>query len=84
MDSILTTKDLTKRYGHDENAVTALDHCSLAIPEGGKIAIVGESGSGKELFAQAIHNASPRREGPFVAINCGAIAPSLVESELFG
>ncbi len=50
MDSILTTKDLTKRYGHDENAVTALDHCSLAIPEGGKIAIVGESGSGKSTL----------------------------------
>ena len=48
------------------------------------VVLNGESGSGKELFAQAIHNASPRREGPFVAINCGAIAPSLVESELFG
>ena len=48
------------------------------------VVLNGESGVGKEVFAQAIHNASPRRQGPFVALNCGAIAASLVESELFG
>ncbi|SDW26482.1 Transcriptional regulator containing PAS, AAA-type ATPase, and DNA-binding Fis domains [Pseudomonas syringae] len=46
--------------------------------------ILGESGTGKELFAQAIHNASDRRGGPFVAVNCGAIPRELVQSELFG
>src|SRR5450830_118392 len=46
--------------------------------------ILGESGSGKELFAQAIHNASERCSGPFVAVNCGAIPRDLVQSELFG
>jgi transcriptional regulator with PAS, ATPase and Fis domain len=46
--------------------------------------LVGESGTGKELFAQAIHNASVRVHGPFVAINCSAIPESLVESALFG
>lgn len=46
--------------------------------------ILGESGTGKELFAQAVHNASPRSNGPFVAVNCGAIPHNLVQSELFG
>ncbi|MBY8972137.1 sigma 54-interacting transcriptional regulator [Pseudomonas sp. P867] len=46
--------------------------------------VLGESGTGKELFAQAIHNASERCNGPFVAVNCGAIPRDLVQSELFG
>lgn len=46
--------------------------------------LVGESGTGKELFAQAIHNASNRRNGPFISINCAAIPKELIGSELFG
>ncbi len=46
--------------------------------------LLGESGTGKELFAQAIHNASSRRKGPFVVVNCGALPRNLVQSELFG
>ncbi|MBZ4660846.1 MAG: sigma-54-dependent Fis family transcriptional regulator, partial [Desulfacinum sp.] len=48
------------------------------------ILIEGESGTGKEVFAQAVHSAGRRRAGPFVAVNCGAIPDTLIESELFG
>jgi Nif-specific regulatory protein len=55
-----------------------------AAPQPFTVLILGESGSGKELVAQALHRQSPRHDGPLVVLNCAAIAPTLIEAELFG
>jgi DNA-binding NtrC family response regulator len=60
------------------------DLIGRVAPTDASVLILGESGTGKELVAQTIHGLSRRREGPFVGVNCGAISPTLIESELFG
>lgn len=67
-DCMGKTKQIAKRMARSNSSVL----------------IIGETGTGKELFAQAIHNESSRREAPFVAVNCGAFQESLLQSELFG
>src|SRR6202163_231959 len=57
---------------------------SLVAPTNATVLIEGETGTGKELIARMIHNNSPRVQQPFVPVDCGSIAPSLIESELFG
>ena len=57
---------------------------SRVAPSEAAVFLMGESGTGKELAAQTVHDLSLRRKGPFVAVNCGAIAANLVESEMFG
>jgi DNA-binding NtrC family response regulator len=57
---------------------------ATVAPTGSTVLLTGESGTGKEVVAKAIHYNSPRRKGPFIAVDCGTIPDSLIESELFG
>jgi formate hydrogenlyase transcriptional activator len=61
-----------------------LDSIEMVAPVNSTVLIQGETGTGKEMIARAIHEASPRRNGRFVALNCAAIPSTLLESELFG
>lgn len=76
-----TFEDIVGQSPAIKNAITL---GRMASENNSKVLLYGESGTGKEMFAQAIHNAGPRRDGPFIAVNCGALPKSLIESELFG
>jgi len=64
--------------------LSALDLAAQVAPYNTSVLILGESGTGKEKVAQSIHTLSPRKSGSFVKVNCAAIPPALIESELFG
>ena len=70
--------------GKSEKIVKAKHQAMMYAGVDSTVMICGDSGTGKELFAQSIHNASSRRNQPFVAVNCAAFPESLLESELFG
>lgn len=70
--------------GKSKEMTRAINIASLAAASESNVMLEGESGTGKEVFAQAIHNASSRRNNPFLAVNCGAIPRELLGSELFG
>ena len=70
--------------GKSEEMKKVFEHVVLAAKTDSTVYICGESGTGKELIAKNLHVASPRRDMPFVAINCSAVPEALIESELFG
>ncbi|WP_141604142.1 transporter substrate-binding protein [Terrilactibacillus laevilacticus] len=70
--------------GKDSSFIETLNVAKTAAQTDANVLIIGESGTGKELFANAIHNESLRSDKPFVAVNCGAIAKELIQSEFFG
>lgn len=68
----------------DPKSNELLHRIHLVAPSEANVLIIGETGTGKELIARHVHQLSNRAEGPFIAVNCGALTDSLVESELFG
>ena len=83
-------RQLDKRYGLDTligrspNMEAMFETIQQVAPTRASVLIQGESGTGKELVARALHQLSPRSKGPFVAVHCAALSPTLLESELFG
>lgn len=70
--------------GKNKNLLQIIDYAKKIASSRSTVLITGESGTGKEVFAQAIHNYSNRKNEAFIALNCGAIPRTLIESELFG
>jgi formate hydrogenlyase transcriptional activator len=83
-EEIRTQHNFDEIIGNSRPLLEALHNVERVAPTDSTVLIDGETGCGKELFARAVHNRSARRHRPLVKVNCGAIAPGLVESELFG
>ena len=77
----MTCKDFV---ANSESMLKILESIEKVIPTKSNIFLLGESGTGKGLLAELIHCNSPRRDKPFISINCSAIPEGLLESELFG
>ncbi|MEE9913086.1 MAG: sigma 54-interacting transcriptional regulator [Deltaproteobacteria bacterium] len=70
--------------GQNPRFLVTIEQAQMVARNNSNVLLLGKSGTGKDIFAQAIHNASSRKEGPYIAINCGAIPRDLIASELFG
>lgn len=77
-------KEFVDLVGHSTAILQAVKTAQRYARSGSSLLILGETGTGKEVFAQSIHNSSSRRKEPFVAVNCAALPPNILESELFG
>jgi transcriptional regulator with PAS, ATPase and Fis domain len=82
--TLTTSIRATAQIFSDPQSVALLERIRMVAPSDASVLVIGETGTGKELVARHVHNLSARRDGPFVAVNCGAFSESLVESELFG
>jgi transcriptional regulator with PAS, ATPase and Fis domain len=82
--TLATSIRATAQVFEDPRSQALLAHLQQVAPSEASVLIIGETGTGKELVARHVHNLSKRRNGPFVAVNCGAFSESLVEAELFG
>lgn len=80
-NAVLCLEDIC---GNNLKFLRTIEQAKMAAQSSSNILLLGKSGTGKDIFAQAIHNASDRQSGPFIAINCGAIPRDLIASELFG
>ena len=76
--------DFAGILGHSAKMQSVFSLLRQVMPTDVRVLISGESGTGKECIARAIHAGGPRKDGPFVAVDCGALPVSLLESELFG
>jgi two-component system response regulator GlrR len=75
---------LSKLVGQDPGFLSMLSKIPLLARTQGTVLVIGETGCGKELCARALHNLSPRRDYPFIPVDCGALPELLIENELFG
>lgn len=82
--ALATSIRATAQVFEDPRSQALLTHLRQVAPSDASVLIMGETGTGKELVARHLHQLSNRRQGPFVAVNCGAFPESLVEAELFG
>ena len=80
----LVANDAALVFGESEKAQELTSLIEAAGPKDISVLITGETGAGKEMVARALHQASSRKNGPFVAVNCGALAKDVIEAELFG
>ena len=83
-EEIEATHDFAEIIGRSAPLRTALEQVARVAPTGASVLLQGETGTGKELLARAIHARSPRKLQPMIKVDCSAIPPSLIESELFG